>query len=220
MATVFLVDDHEVVRRGIADLIEAEPGLQVIGGASTATEALTAVSAAKPDIAVLDVRLPDGDGVGLCRELRSRRPELRCLMLTSFADDEAMFDAVMAGAAGFVLKDVVGAVLVDALHTVAAGQSLLNSKMVDRLRDRARRQQEQEDPLRKLTEREREVLELVVAGLTNLEIAFRLQLSENTVINHVSNLLGKLSLRNRVQAAVFATELRSRRIRADHYYKE
>jgi two-component system, NarL family, response regulator DevR len=209
--TVFLVDDHEVVRRGIAQLVDAEPDLRVVGGAATVAEALAKISTVRPDVVVLDVRLPDGNGVELCRELRSRRPELRCLMLTSFDDDDAMFYALMAGAAGFVLKQVLGSDLVAALRAVGSGWSSLTSDMVSRLLRRAGRQQEQLDPLYKLSERERTVLGLIVEGLTNWEIAMRMDLAETTVKNCVSRLLDKLSKPNRVAVAAFATALWSDR---------
>jgi DNA-binding NarL/FixJ family response regulator len=218
--TVFLVDDHEVVRRGIAQLIDTEPDLQVIGGAATAAEALAKVSTVRPDVVVLDVQLPDSNGVELCRELRSRQPELRCLMLTSFDDDDAMFYSLMAGAAGFVLKQVLGSDLVTALRAVGSGQSPLPSNMVSRLLRRAGRQQEQLDPLRQLSERERSVLELIVEGLTNWEIAMRMDLAETTVKNNVSRLLDKLSMRNRVEIAVYATALRSNPDIGRHYDEE
>lgn len=205
---VFLVDDHEVVRLGIADLVDNERDLRVVGGASTVAEALDKLPAMDADVVVIDVRLPDGNGVELCRELRSRKPELRCLILTSFDDDEALFDAIMAGASGFVLKQVVGSDLVASIRAVGAGQSLLDGGMVSLLLERLRRQQEQADPLAKLTEQERQILDLVAEGLTNREIAAHLHLSEKTVKNYVSFLLGKLSMRSRIQAAVFATELR------------
>jgi DNA-binding NarL/FixJ family response regulator len=206
---VFLVDDHEVVRRGIAQLVDAEPDLQAVGGAATVAEALAKVSAVQPDVVVLDVRLPDGNGVRLCRELRSRHPEVRCLILTSFDDDDAMFDGLMAGAAGFLLKQGRGSDLVAAIRAVGYGQSSLTSSMVSRLVRRAGRRQEQPDPLWKLSQRERTVLELIVDGLTNWEIAMRINLAETTVKNCVSQLLDKLSMRNRVEIAVFATALRS-----------
>jgi DNA-binding NarL/FixJ family response regulator len=205
---VFLIDDHEVVRLGIADLVDNEPDLRVVGGASTVAEALEKVQVTDADVAVIDVRLPDGNGVELCRDLRSQVPELRCLILTSFDDDEALFDAVMAGAAGFVLKQVVGSELVASIRAVGAGESLLNRGTVTMLLNRLRRQQERADPLAKLTEQERQILEMIAEGLTNREIAARLHLSEKTVKNYVSFLLSKLSVRSRIQAAVFATELR------------
>jgi DNA-binding NarL/FixJ family response regulator len=169
---------------------------------------LDKVPGSDAEVVVLDVRLPDGNGVELCRELRSQRPELRCLILTSFDDDEALFDAIMAGASGFVLKQVVGSDLVASIRAVGAGRSLLDNGTVALLLDRLRRHQDQADPLAKLTEQERQILDLIADGLTNREIAARLHLSEKTVKNYVSFLLGKLSVRSRIQAAVFATELR------------
>src|SRR5512133_282090 len=170
MVRVFLLDDHEVVRRGLVDLLEAEPDLVVVGEASTAAEALARVPAVRPDVAVLDVRLPDGDGVTVCRELRSRLPDLRCLMLTSFADDDALFDAIMAGAAGYVLKQIRGTDLVSAIRAVAAGQSLLDPRTTARVLDRMRSAAAREDPLAGLSEQERTVLDLIGQGLTNREI--------------------------------------------------
>jgi DNA-binding NarL/FixJ family response regulator len=207
--TVFLLDDHEVVRRGVAELLAAEPDLQVVGEASTAAEALARAPAARPDVAVLDVRLPDGDGITVCRELRSQLPELRCLMLTSFSDDDALFDAIMAGAAGYVLKQIRGSDLVGAVRTVASGESLLDpratARVLERMRSTAARS---EDPLAALTEQEHTVLELIGAGLTNREIGERMFLAEKTVKNYVSHLLAKLGMQRRTQAAVLATELR------------
>jgi DNA-binding NarL/FixJ family response regulator len=205
---VFLLDDHEVVRRGVAELLGAEPDLQVVGEAATAAEALSRVPAARPDVAVLDVRLPDGDGVTVCRELRSRLPELRCLMLTSFADDDALFDAIMAGAAGYVLKQIRGTDLVGAIRTVASGQSLLDPRTTARVLDRMRSAAARTDPLAGLSEQERTVLELIGEGLTNREIAERMFLAEKTVKNYVSHLLAKLGMQRRTQAAIFATEIR------------
>ena len=205
---VFLLDDHEVVRRGVADLLGAEPDLVVVGEAATAAEALSRVSAARPDVAVLDVRLPDGDGVTVCRELRSRMPELRCLMLTSFADDDALFDAIMAGAAGYVLKQIRGSDLVGAVRTVASGQSLLDPRTTARVLDRMRSVAARQDPLAGLSEQERAVLDLIGEGLTNREIGERMFLAEKTVKNYVSHLLAKLGMQRRTQAAILATELR------------
>jgi two-component system, NarL family, response regulator DevR len=205
---VFLLDDHEVVRRGVAELLETEPDLRVVGEASTAAEALARVPAVRPDVAVLDVRLPDGDGVTVCRELRSRLPELRCLMLTSFADDEALFDAIMAGASGFVLKQIRGTDLVSAVRTVAGGQSLLDPRTTARVLERMRSAATAADPLAELSEQERAVLELIGEGLTNREIGERLFLAEKTVKNYVSHLLAKLGMQRRTQAAILATELR------------
>jgi len=210
MIRVFLLDDHEIVRRGVAELLDSEPDLEVVGEASTAAEALGRVPAVRPDVAVLDVRLPDGDGVTVCRELRSRLPELRCLMLTSFADDEALFDAIMAGAAGYVLKQIRGTDLVGAIRTVASGQSLLDPRTTARVLERMRSAASRKDPLAALSEQERAVLELIGEGLTNREIGERMFLAEKTVKNYVSHLLAKLGMQRRTQAAVLATELRRR----------
>ncbi len=206
MVRVFLVDDHEVVRRGIADLLESDD-LQVVGEAGSVAEALTRVPAVRPDVAVLDVRLPDGNGVELCRELRSRMPELRCLMLTSFDDDDALFGAIMAGASGFVLKQVRGSDLVSAVRTVAAGGSLLDARSTAAVMRRIQAEQEEAEPLRTLTEQERAVLELIAEGLTNRQIGDRLFLAEKTVKNYVSHLLAKLGVEHRTQAAILATKL-------------
>jgi len=206
---VFLLDDHEVVRRGVMELLGAQPDMEVVGEASTAVEALSRVPAVRPDVAVLDVRLPDGDGVTVCRDLRSRMPELRCLMLTSFADDQALFDAIMAGAAGYVLKQIRGADLVGAIRTVASGQSLLDPRATARVLDRMRQGPvRQDDPLSALSDQERRVLELIGEGLTNREIGERMFLAEKTVKNYVSHLLAKLGLERRTQAAIMATERR------------
>jgi len=204
---VFLLDDHEVVRRGVRDLLDAEPDISVVGGAGTAAEALVRVEGTTPDVAVLDVRLPDGDGVTVCRELRSRHPDLACLMLTSFADDEALFDAILAGAAGYVLKQIRGADLVGAVRTVAAGGSLLDPRATAAVMQRMRTPKP-DDPLASLTEQERRILELIGEGLTNREIGARMFLAEKTVKNYVSNLLSKLGLQRRTQVAVLATEVR------------
>jgi DNA-binding NarL/FixJ family response regulator len=207
VARVFLVDDHEVVRVGIRELLNAAEDLEVVGEASSVTEALTRVPAVAPDVAVLDVRLPDGNGIELCRELMSRLPDLRCLMLTSFTDDEALFDAIMAGAAGFVLKRIVGTDLTKAVQTVAAGQSLLDARSTAALLNRIRRERETGDPVRMLTEQERTVLDLIGEGLTNKQIADKMFLAEKTVKNYVSHLLAKLGLERRTQAAVLASKL-------------
>jgi DNA-binding NarL/FixJ family response regulator len=205
---VFLLDDHEVVRRGVADLLEAEPDLSVVGEAATAAEALARVPAVRPDVAVLDVRLPDGDGVTVCRELRSRLPDLRCLMLTSFADDDALFDAIMAGASGYVLKQIRGTDLVGAVRTVASGQSLLDPRTTAQVLERMRAAAEDRGPVAGLSEQERTVLALIGEGLTNREIGERMFLAEKTVKNYVSHLLAKLGMQRRTQAAILATELR------------
>ncbi|WP_313888073.1 response regulator transcription factor [Lentzea alba] len=208
VSRVFLVDDHEVVRVGIRELLSASPDLEVVGEASSVTEALTMVPATNPDVAVLDVRLPDGNGIELCRELRSRLPELNVLMLTSFTDDEALFDAIMAGASGFVLKRILGTDLTAAVKTVAAGQSLLDARSTAALLNRIRREREQGDPVRALTEQERTVFDYIGDGLTNRQIAEKMFLAEKTVKNYVSHLLAKLGLERRTQAAVLASQLR------------
>ncbi|POG47577.1 DNA-binding response regulator [Streptomyces sp. ZL-24] len=209
---VFLLDDHEVVRRGVHDLLEDEPGITVIGEAATAEQALVRAPALRPDVAVLDVRLPDGDGVTVCRELRSTIPDLACLMLTSFDDEEALLDSIMAGAAGYVLKQIQGSDLVTAVRTVARGQSLLDASATTKLMARLRGGQAAEEPemLPGLTDREREILDLIGEGLTNRQIGQRLYLAEKTVKNHISRLLAKLGVERRVQAAVIATQARDR----------
>ena len=204
---VFLLDDHEVVRRGIRDLLETEGDIEVVGEASTAAEALARVPATKPDVAVLDVRLPDGDGVSVCRDLRSDFPDLACLMLTSFADDEALYDAILAGAAGYVLKQIRGTDLVGAVRTIASGRSLLDPEAASRVMRRMREQAQRSDPLSGLTDQERRILELIGEGLTNRQIGERMFLAEKTVKNYVSALLAKLGLERRTQAAVLATKL-------------
>jgi DNA-binding NarL/FixJ family response regulator len=204
---VFLLDDHEVVRRGVHDPLEAEDDIVVVGEAGTAAEALARVPAVRPAVAVLDVRLPDGSGVEVCRDLRSTMPELACLMLTSFADDEALFDAIMAGAAGYVLKQVRGVDLLGAVRTVAAGGSLLDPGTTARVMARLREQAATSDPLQGLTEQERKVLELIGEGLTNRQIGERMFLAEKTVKNYVSSILAKLGLERRTQAAVLAAKL-------------
>ncbi|WP_432093303.1 response regulator [Streptomyces sp. bgisy100] len=205
--TVFLLDDHEVVRRGLQDLLDDEPDIRVVGEAPTAERALVRVPALRPSVAVLDVRLPDGDGVSVCRELRSRLPDLACLMLTSFDDDEALLDSVMAGAAGYVLKRIEGSDLVSAVRTVASGRSMLDpgaaARLLARLREPAPREPE---VLTGLTRREREILALIGEGLTNRQIGERLFLAEKTVKNRISRLLAKLGVERRVQAAVIATQ--------------
>ncbi|MFF4261143.1 response regulator [Streptomyces virginiae] len=208
---VFLLDDHEVVRRGLHDLLDGEPGITVVGEAGTAEQALDRGPALRPDVAVLDVRLPDSDGITVCRELRSRMPGLACLMLTSFDDEDALLDAIMAGAAGYVLKQIKGSDLVSAVRTVATGQSMLDpattARLMHSLRDPEAAKEPQDARLAALSERERAVLELIGDGLTNRQIAKRLYLSEKTVKNHISRLLGKLGVERRVQAAVIAAQV-------------
>ncbi|GAA0921921.1 response regulator transcription factor [Nonomuraea longicatena] len=210
MIKVFLVDDHEVVRRGVAALLEAEDDIEVIGEAGTAESAVARIPALRPDVAVLDVRLPDGSGVEVCREVRSRLPDLACLMLTSYADDDALFEAVMAGAAGYVLKQIHGSDLVGAVRTLAAGQSLLDPQTTSAMLARLREQASKPDPLAALSEQERHILDLIGEGLTNRQIGERMFLAEKTVKNYVSNLLAKLDLRRRTQAAALAARLRSK----------
>jgi DNA-binding NarL/FixJ family response regulator len=205
--TVFLVDDHEIVRRGVRDLLEAEPDITVVGEAGTAASALARIPALNPDVAVLDVRLPDGDGVSVCRDIRSRLPEVACLMLTSFGDDEALFDAIMAGAAGYVLKQIRGTDLVGAVRTVAAGRSLLDPEAASRVMARMRDQSRRSDPLAALTGQERKILELIGEGLTNRQIGERLFLAEKTVKNYVSALFAKLGMERRTQAAAYAARI-------------
>ena len=207
---VFLLDDHEVVRRGLRELLEAEPDLQVVGEAGTADEALARIPATQPNVAVLDVRLPDGNGIEVCREIRSQHPEIACLMLTSFADDEAMFSAIMAGAAGFVLKQVRGAELVEGVRRVAQGESLLDPATTGRVLDRIRSRPE-DDGLSALTEQERVLLGHIAEGLTNRQIGGQMHLAEKTIKNYVSNLLGKLGMSRRTEAAVYAARLAERR---------
>ena len=206
---VFLVDDHEVVRRGVAALLSAEEGIEIAGEAGNAEQALARIPAARPDVAVLDVRLPDGDGVSVCRELRSQMPDLACLMLTSYDDEDALFEAVMAGAAGYVLKQIHGSDLVGAVRTVATGQSLLDPRSTARMLQRLRERQEKKDPLKGLTEQERHILELIGEGLTNRQIGERMFLAEKTVKNYISNLFAKLGMSRRTQAAALAAQLKA-----------
>jgi two-component system response regulator DevR len=212
MIRVFLLDDHDVVRQGLATLLTDSGDMEIVGEAGTVTEALSRAPAVRPDVAVLDVRLPDGDGVSACRELRSMLPDLRCLMLTSFADDEALFDAIMAGASGYVLKQIRGSDLVGAVRTVASGQSLLDPRATAKVLDRMRAdQQREDDPLAGLTDQERTVLELIGEGMTNRQIAEHMFLAEKTIKNYVSHLLAKLGMQRRTQAAILATRLRDKR---------
>lgn len=213
---VFLLDDHEVVRRGLRDLLDAEPDMTVVGDAADARQALARAPALRPEVAVLDVRLGgpglEGDqaGIEVCRELKARMPELVCLMLTSFDDDEALFDAIMAGAAGYVLKQIRGADLIAAIRTVASGTSLLDPRATARVMSRIREREHQPSPpeLATLSPREREVLELIGEGLTNRQIGERLFLAEKTVKNRISSILAKLGVGRRVQAAVIAERIR------------
>jgi DNA-binding NarL/FixJ family response regulator len=211
---VFLLDDHEVVRLGLRQLLEGEPDIEVVGEASTAAQAIARVPALQPDVAVLDVRLPDGDGITVCREIRSTldRPPA-CLMLTSFSDDEALFTAIMAGAAGYLLKQVSGTDLIGAVRRLAAGESLLDPAMTTAVLDRLRNPAEEDDDPRykSLTEQERRILDLIAEGKTNRQIAGTMFLAEKTVKNYVSGLLRKLGMERRTEAAVYAVERAKRR---------
>lgn len=211
MISVFLVDDHEVVRRGVAGLLEADPELTVVGEASTAAQALARIPALRPDVVLLDVRLPDGNGVEVCRELRSKLPDLNVLILTSYTDEEAMLNAILAGAGGYVIKDIQGFQLLSAVREVAAGRSLLDNRAAATLMAKLRADAADQGPLSHLTEQERTLLELIGEGLTNRQIAERMFLAEKTVKNYVSRLLTKLGLERRTQAAVLATKLRERK---------
>ncbi|KMY13325.1 LuxR family transcriptional regulator [Mycobacterium tuberculosis] len=211
MVKVFLVDDHEVVRRGLVDLLGADPELDVVGEAGSVAEAMARVPAARPDVAVLDVRLPDGNGIELCRDLLSSMPDLRCLILTSYTSDEAMLDAILAGASGYVVKDIKGMELARAVKDVGAGRSLLDNRAAAALMAKLRGAAEKQDPLSGLTDQERTLLGLLSEGLTNKQIADRMFLAEKTVKNYVSRLLAKLGMERRTQAAVFATELKRSR---------
>lgn len=203
MTTVFLVDDHEIVRRGIADLINAESDLEVIGEASTVRQALGRIAATMPQVAVLDVRLPDGSGIDLCREIRSAHPEVHCLMFTAYDDDEASRTAVLAGASGYVLKDIRGRTLLERIRQVAAGRRFIDAAVTQRVVESAKTAQ---GPAVELSLRERQVLDLIAEGLTNRQIGEHLELAEKTVKNYVSGLLAKLGMERRTQAAVYGVK--------------
>lgn len=204
---IFLLDDHEVVRRGVANLLELEGDLTVVGEAGSIAEAMARVPATRPDVAVFDVRLPDGSGVEACRDLRDRTPGSVYLMLTSYADDEALFEAIMAGASGYILKDIRGNDLVDAIRTVASGKSLLDPALTQRVLERIRAGRNGDGRLTALSDQERRILELIGEGLTNRQIGDRLHLAEKTVKNYVSSLLAKLGMERRTQAAAFVTRM-------------
>jgi DNA-binding NarL/FixJ family response regulator len=208
---VFLLDDHEIVREGLRALLDSQPGFEVVGEASSAAEALARIPPLAPDVAVLDVRLPDGNGVAVCRDVRAAQPEIRCLMLTSFADDEALFDAIMAGASGYVLKQIKGTDIVDAVRRVAAGESLLDPNATQRVLERIRNPPEEDERLASLTPQERKILGFITDGLTNRQIADEMFLAEKTVKNYVSNLLAKLGMERRTQAAVFGARIQQER---------
>ncbi|MGW6981335.1 response regulator [Streptomyces sp. NPDC054932] len=209
---VFLLDDHEVVRRGVHELLSVEEDIEIVGEAGTAADALVRIPATRPDVAVLDVRLPDGSGVEVCREVRSQDEDIKCLMLTSFADDEALFDAIMAGASGYVLKAIRGNELLNAVRDVAAGKSLLDpvatARVLERLRDGGRSGRG-DDRLANLTDQERKILDLIGEGLTNRVIGERLHLAEKTIKNYVSSLLSKLGMERRSQAAAYVARLQA-----------
>ncbi|MDH4159362.1 MAG: response regulator transcription factor [Actinomycetota bacterium] len=204
---VFLLDDHEVVRRGLHELLTLEDDLEVVGEGSSAHDALVRIPAVRPDVAVLDVRLPDGSGVEVCREIRSTLPDTHCLMLTSYADDEALFDAIMAGASGYVLKDIRGNDLVSAIRQVAGGKSLLDPQATARVLERLRNGQQKDSRLEALTDQERRILDFIGEGLTNRQIGEQMHLAEKTVKNYVSSLLAKLGMERRTQAAAFVARL-------------
>lgn len=205
---IFLLDDHELVRRGLADLLSSTPGFEIVGEAGTVAEARSRIQALRPDVAILDGRLPDGSGIDVCREVRSALPQTYCLILTSYDDQDAVLAAVLAGASGYVLKEVRGSGLLDAIRQVADGKTLIDPSIMDRMVARIRRPGGVDDKLATLSEREREVLDLIADGLTNKQIAEKLYLAETTVKNYVSSLLGKLGMRRRTQAAVFGADVR------------
>ncbi len=204
---VFLLDDHQVVREGLRKLLEAEDDLEVVGDSGSAVDALAVVGLVQPDVAVLDVRLPDGDGVQVCREIRAAHPQVACLMLSSFADVEALAQAVLAGASGYLLKQIQGNELVGSIRAVANGRSLIDTVTARRVVDRIRRDHTRADDVDQLTNREREILALIADGKTNRQIGAELFLSEKTVKNYVSNLLAKLGMSRRSQAAAFAARV-------------
>ncbi|GAA1860687.1 response regulator transcription factor [Asanoa iriomotensis] len=207
MIRVYLLDDHEVVRRGLTDLLESQGDIEVVGESGLAHEATARIPALRPDVMILDARLPDGSGIDVCRDVRAVDPTIKGLILTSYEDDEALFAAIMAGASGYVLKQVRGTDLVDGVRRVAAGQSMLDPAVTQRVLDRIRSGVEQPAELQALTEQERRILEHIAQGRTNREIAAEMFLAEKTVKNYVSSLLAKLGLERRTQAAVLATRL-------------
>jgi len=207
---VFLLDDHEIVRTGLRALLESTDDLVVVGEAGTVAEALSRIPALRPDVAILDVRLPDGSGVEVCRDVRDRLPATACIMLTSYADDEALFASIMAGSSGYVLKQVGGNSLVDDVRRVAAGESLLDPALTDRVLRRLREGPEEEPLMASLTGQERRILDLIAEGMTNRQIAEVMFLAEKTVKNYVSNLLTKLGMERRTQAATYATRIHER----------
>ena len=207
---MFLLDDHEIVRRGLADLISLQSDLEVVGEAGTAAEALIRITAAQPDVAVLDVRLPDGNGVEVCREIRSLFPHIHVLMLTSYADDEALFNSIMAGASGYVLKEIRGTDLISAIRQVAAGNSLLDPSVTKQVLERLRNGNKANDELSGLTEQEKTILMLIGEGMTNRQIGEKMHLAEKTIKNYVSGLLAKLGMERRTQAAAYVARLEAK----------
>jgi len=207
---VFLLDDHEIVRRGLADLISLQSDLEVVGEAGTAAEALIRITAAQPDVAVLDVRLTDGNGVEVCREIRSLFPHIHVLMLTSYADDEALFNSIMAGASGYVLKEIRGTDLISAIRQVAAGNSLLDPSVTKQVLERLRNGNKANDELSGLTEQEKTILMLIGEGMTNRQIGEKMHLAEKTIKNYVSGLLAKLGMERRTQAAAYVARLEAK----------
>ena len=204
---VFLLDDHEIVRRGLRDLLEGEGDIEIVGESGSAREATARIPALRPDVAVLDARLPDGSGIDVCRDIRSTDPSIKALILTSYDDDEALFAAIMAGAAGYVLKQIDAGDLVDSVRRVAAGQSLIDPHLMARVLERVRSGPPEHEELAGLTEQERKILALIAEGMTNRQIGERLYLAEKTVKNYVSSILSKLGLERRTQAAVLASKL-------------
>jgi two-component system response regulator DevR len=207
---VFLLDDHEVVRTGLRALLEAGDDITVVGEAGTVADALARIPASKPDVAILDVRLPDGNGVEVCREVRSADPDIVCVMLTSYADDEALIASIMAGAAGYVLKQIGSLDLLETIRRAGAGESLLDPALTDRVIGRLRDGPAVDPRLANLTPQERRILDLIAEGKTNRQIAEEVYLAEKTVKNYVSNLLAKLGMERRTQAATFAARLNER----------
>jgi DNA-binding NarL/FixJ family response regulator len=210
---VFLLDDHEIVRRGLHDLLSGEEDIEVVGEAGTAEQALQRIPLASPDVAILDVQLPDGTGVEVCREVRSSMPEVRCVMLTSFSDDEALLEAVVAGAAGYVLKQVRNSEIVEMVRKVAAGESLLDPQLKARVEQRIRLAAEGDERIRTLTDQERRILSLIAEGKTNRQIADEVFLAEKTVKNYITNVLSKMGMSRRTEAAVYVARLDERQSR-------
>jgi two-component system, NarL family, response regulator DevR len=215
MIRVFLLDDHEIVRRGVRELLEGQPDIEVVGEAGTAEEAHGRIPATSPDVALLDLRLPDGDGVEICREIRSRHPEIECIILTSYADDDAVYAAILAGAAGYLLKQVRGTDIVEGIRRVGRGESLLDPTVTRRVLERLRHRDDH-DELAELTNQERRILDLIGEGLTNRQIGEEMHLAEKTIKNYVSNLLAKMGMSRRTEAAAYAARLAERRNRDWH----